>query len=70
MGTTLAPNTQMYTTYSTDFSLQMYEWSALDYLINLLSIHPNGQSLRSDNIYQRLIIQEQKGEHLETDHLV
>ena len=29
---------------------------APDYLINLLSIHPNGQSLRSDNIYQRLII--------------
>ena len=29
---------------------------APDYLINLLPTHPNGQSLRSDNIYQRLII--------------
>ena len=29
---------------------------APDYLINLLSIHPNGHSLRSYNIYQRLII--------------
>ena len=30
---------------------------APDYLINLLPIHPNGRSLRSDNIYRRLIIQ-------------
>ena len=29
---------------------------APDYLTNLLPIYPNGQSLRSDNIYQRLII--------------
>ena len=29
---------------------------APDYLINLLPTHPNGQSLRSDNIYQRFII--------------
>ena len=29
---------------------------APNYLINLLSIHPNGQSLRSANIYQRLVI--------------
>ena len=28
---------------------------APNYLINLLTIHPNSQSLRSDNIYQRLI---------------
>ena len=32
---------------------------APDYLINLL-IHPNGRSLRSDNIYQRLIIPQTK----------
>ena len=31
-----------------------------DYLINLLPIHPNGQSLRSNNIYQRLIILQTK----------
>ena len=29
---------------------------APDYLINLLPMHPNSQSLRSDDIYQRLII--------------
>ena len=29
---------------------------ASNYLINLITIHPNNQSLRSDNIYQRLII--------------
>ena len=29
---------------------------APDYLVNLLLLHPNGWSLRSDNIYQRLII--------------
>ena len=33
---------------------------APDYLINLLPIHPNAQSLRSDNIYQRLIIPQMK----------
>ena len=33
---------------------------APDYLINLFSIHPNGQSLRSRNIYQRLIIPQTK----------
>ena len=33
---------------------------AQDYLINLLRIHPNSQSLRSDKIYQRLIIPQTK----------
>ena len=31
-----------------------------DYLINLLTIHLNGQSLRSNNIYQRLLIPQTK----------
>ena len=29
---------------------------APDYLINLLPMHPNSQSLRCDDIYERLII--------------
>ena len=34
----------------------MYEWPGIRLSHQSVPTHPNGQSLRSDNIYQRLII--------------